>query len=110
MKRLLCYIAGTVTFGLTIWRSSTPLSLVAFSDSDWAGNLDDRTSTSGYLIYYDSTLISWRSQKQRTVARSNTEAEYRAIAHTSAELEGVHNLLVEFRQPLPSTPIIYSDS
>ncbi|CAL1399312.1 unnamed protein product [Linum trigynum] len=68
VKRLLRYISGTLTFGLSIRRSSTPFTLTAFSDSDWAGNLDDPSSTSGYLIYFGSTLISWRSQKQRTVA------------------------------------------
>ncbi|CAL1356116.1 unnamed protein product [Linum trigynum] len=87
LKRLLRYVCGTISYGLAVRRASLPLQLTAFSDSDWAGNQDDRTSTSAYLLYLGSTLISWRSQKQRTVSRSGTEAEYRAIAHATAELE-----------------------
>ncbi|CAL1391748.1 unnamed protein product [Linum trigynum] len=110
VKRLLRYVSGTLTFGLSIRRSPGPLSLTAFADADWAGDRDDRSSTSGYLIYLGSTLVSWRSQKQRTVARSSTEAEYRAIANATAELEWVRNLLSELRQPLAAAPTVYSDN
>ncbi|CAL1351957.1 unnamed protein product [Linum trigynum] len=63
VKRLLRYIAGTRTVGLQIRRQSLPLSLRIFSDSDWAGDVDDRTSTSGFLIYLGDTLLSWKSKK-----------------------------------------------
>ncbi|CAL1377238.1 unnamed protein product [Linum trigynum] len=62
VKHLLRYISGTLTFGLSIRRSTTPLTLTAFAYSDWAGNPDDRSSTTGYLVYLGATLISWRSQ------------------------------------------------
>ncbi|CAL1409091.1 unnamed protein product [Linum trigynum] len=110
LKRLLRYVCGTISYGLAIRRSSDPLRLTAFADSDWAGNLDDRTSTSAYLLYFGSTLISWRSKKQRIVARSSTEAEYRAIAHAATELEWVQNLLTELRQPLSVSPTLFSDN
>ncbi|CAL1362597.1 unnamed protein product [Linum trigynum] len=110
VKRLLRYVSGTLTHGLSIRRSPGALSLSAFADADWAGNLDDRSSTSSYLVYLGSTLISWRSQKQRTVARSSTEAEYRAIANATAELEWVRNLLHELHHPLAAAPTVYSDN
>ncbi|CAL1406107.1 unnamed protein product [Linum trigynum] len=110
LKRLLRYICGTLSYVLAIRRTSIPLRLTAFADSDWAGDKDDRTSTSAYLVYLGSTLISWKSQKQRTVARSSTEAEYRAIAHATAELEWVQNLLKELHHPLSSSPTLFSDN
>ncbi|CAL1406776.1 unnamed protein product [Linum trigynum] len=110
LKRLLRYVRGTIYYGLAIRRSSLPMHVTAFADSDWAGNADDRTSTSAYLVYLGSTLIFWRSQKQRTVARSSIEAEYRAIAHATAELEWVRNLLQELHQPLPGPPTVLSDN
>ncbi|CAL1402685.1 unnamed protein product [Linum trigynum] len=87
LKRLLCYVRVTITYGLAIRHTGLPLRLTAFVDSNWADNLDDRTSTSAYLVYLGSTPISWCSHKKRTVALSSTEVEYRVIAHVAAELE-----------------------
>ncbi|RVX07849.1 Retrovirus-related Pol polyprotein from transposon RE1 [Vitis vinifera] len=64
----------------------SPLVLRAFSDADWAGDPTDRRSTTGYCFLLGSSLISWRSKKQTFVARSSTEAEYRALADTTSEL------------------------
>ncbi|CAL1405424.1 unnamed protein product [Linum trigynum] len=89
VKRLLRYVSDTLSYGISIRHTASPLALTAFADSDWVGNRDDRSSTSRYLVYFGSTLISWRSQKQRTVVLSSTEAEYHAIAHATIELEWI---------------------
>jgi hypothetical protein len=88
------YLCGTINNGLLL-HSNSPMSLHAFSDADWAGNKDDYSSTSANLVYFDNNLISWSSKKQKTVARSSTEAEYRAVAATAAELCWIHSLLSE---------------
>lgn len=62
VKRLLRYLKNTITYGLHI-KLSTSLSLTAFSDADWAGNHDDRMSTSAYIIFLGSTPISWSAKK-----------------------------------------------
>lgn len=71
VKRILRYLIHTPTDGIFISNQTKP-SLQAFTDSDWAGNHEDRRSTSGFCVYYGSTPISWSSRKQKSVARSST--------------------------------------
>jgi hypothetical protein len=60
-----------------------------------AGSINDRKSKGGYLVFFDQTLILWKSSKQRTVARSSTEAEYKALADGIAEVIWLQYLLTD---------------
>lgn len=84
LKRVLRYLKGSVDFGL--FYSQGPLTLQAYCDSDWAGDPDDRRSTTGYGIFLGPCLISWCAKKQPVMARSSTEAEYPAMAMAITEL------------------------
>ncbi|KAJ0544914.1 putative RNA-directed DNA polymerase [Helianthus annuus] len=106
VKRILRYLKGTTNMGLWIHHntgyrlqafsdSHWLTDLRAFSDSDWAGCPVDRRSTGGFAIYLGSNLISWSAKKQKTVSRSSTESEYKAIADTVAELLWLKSLLHE---------------
>lgn len=85
LKRLLRYLKGTTHFGLFL-RHAQPLSLSAFSDSDWGGTKanENRRSTTGYIVYLGGNIISWKSARQKSVSRSSTEAEYKAIANAAS--------------------------
>ncbi|BBH07387.1 transposable element gene, partial [Prunus dulcis] len=109
LKRLLRYLKGTISFGLHLCRRPSN-RLYAFSDADWAGDHDDRKSTTGYVVYLGGNLISWSSRKQRSVSRSSTEAEYRAIAATTSELTWIQSLLRELGIPLPTPPVVSCDN
>jgi len=83
-KRVLQYIQQTKSLGLCYTAPNTPSEssdrlsphLIGFSDSNWAGDLGDRKSTSGYLFMLEGTAIACRAKKQTMVALSSTEAEY----------------------------------
>lgn len=91
-------------------RKNNPVSLHAYSDADRGGYKDDYTSTSAYIVYLGRHPISWLSKKQRTVARSSTEAEYRSVATAASEVNWVCSLLTELGVSLPTLPVIYCDN
>lgn len=64
VKRIMRYVKGTLGFGLVYSKNSKNNMLVGFSDSDLAGQTDDRRSTGGMVFYLNDSLITWVSQKQ----------------------------------------------
>ncbi|GKV50770.1 hypothetical protein SLEP1_g57465 [Rubroshorea leprosula] len=109
VKRILRYIKGTIHHGLRFSSHST-LSLTGFCDADWAGCPITRRSTTGYCVFLGANCISWSSKKQPTIARSTAEAEYRALATTTAEIVWVTYLLRDIGVSLPSPPQLFSDN
>lgn len=108
VKRVLRYIKGTLHQGLHFVPG--PLTLTAFSDADWAGDHLDRRSTTGYYLFLRSNLISWCAKKQHTVARSSTEAEYRALAHTAADVTWVQQLLLDLHVTPTLPHLVWCDN
>ncbi|XP_054717308.1 uncharacterized protein LOC129226705 [Uloborus diversus] len=86
VKRIFRYLKGTINKKLHFFESSPSPELEGFSDSDWAGDKDDRRSTSGYIFSHAGGPISWCSKKQQTVALSTAEAEYMALSSATQEL------------------------
>jgi hypothetical protein len=87
VKHLLRYIAGTRNYGCRYMKDEDGGKLIGYSDSDMAGDIDDRKSTSGVLFTLGRSPVTWQSQKQKVVALSSCEAEY--IAATTAACQGV---------------------
>jgi len=91
--RVLLYLKATPTVGIKF--SGTDLNLFAFSDADWAGDLDSRRSTTGYVVYAAGGPIAWQSKLQTTVAVSTMEAEYMAAFGAIQELIWLKGVLRE---------------
>ena len=81
-RRVLRYISGTLNYGLH-YTHVTHFELVGFTDSDWAGSIEDRKSTTGCIFIIGSAAVTWSSKKQEIIALLTTEAKYTA-ATTSA--------------------------
>ena len=93
VKHVMRYIKGNARLGITL--GGTDISLIGYSDADWAANLADRRSVSGYTFQLAQGTISWSSKKQPTVALSTMEAEYIALAHAAKEALWLRALLTE---------------
>jgi hypothetical protein len=98
VKRILRYLKLTLSIGLKIRKSACNI-LSDFSDADWVDCSDDRKSTSGFAFYFSANLISWCAKKQPIVSHSTTEAEYKAMANTTAEFMWVRSILHELHIP-----------
>ena len=109
VKRILRYLSGTLDYGLHLTKS-THLNLTAFCDADWGSDPDDRKSTSGFCVYLGANVVSWASKKQHIVSRSSTEAEYRSLAHTTAEVTWLSSLRGELQVPMTRLPEIWCDN
>jgi len=109
VKRIIRYLKGTYNYGLT-YSKSDQRSCAGYSDADWAGDIDDRKSTSGYCFQFNGSLISWRSQKQPCVALSTAEAEYVALAAATQESLWLRQLFSDLKIKHESAMIIYEDN
>nr|GMD37909.1 retrovirus-related Pol polyprotein from transposon TNT 1-94 [Ipomoea batatas] len=105
VKCILRYLKGTLYYGLFL-RSGVSFSISAFSNSDWGGVNDNGRSTTTYVIYFGANVVSWKSSKQRSVCRSSTEAEFRALANSAAKLLWLQNLLFELGILVRKSPVL----
>ena len=109
VKRIFRYIKGTLKRGLC-YTTGDNFELHGYSDADWAGDLESRKSTSGYIFRLGNCTISWRSKKQPIVALSSTEAEYVALCSASQEAIWLRNLVKNIGFPCKGPTTIHEDN
>ena len=85
-------------------------NLSGFSDADWAGDMDDRHSTSGNVFSFAKGAVSWLSKKQATVALSTAEAEYVALSMATHEAVWLRRLLTDVGESPKSPTVIHEDN
>ncbi|HVX00074.1 MAG TPA: Ty1/Copia family ribonuclease HI [Candidatus Babeliaceae bacterium] len=115
VKRVLRYLNGSVNRKLVYGgRNSRQMDpeLIGYCDADWASNVDDRRSVTGYVFMLAGSAISWKTKKQPTVALSSVEAEYMAATQATKEAIWFRQFFAElgmvriWKEPT----VIFSDS
>jgi len=101
-------LVGTIDHGLLLHQQPSSF-LKALSNASWGADPDDRKSTTGFCIYFDTNLISWSTHKQEIVSRSNREVEYKVVAVVMTEILWLKSLLHELHIQTPD-PQIFSNN
>ena len=95
LKRIINYVKTTADFGVWYSKDSNDV-LVGYSDADWAGNADDRKSTSRGCFYVGNNLVSWMSKKQNSISLSIVEAEYIATGSCCTQFLWMQKILHDY--------------
>jgi hypothetical protein len=98
-QRAIKYYGTTKELGITLGAGETEYDLEyhGYSDSDYAGDVATRKSTSGYVFFMAGGPISWKSSKQKAVTLSSTEAEYYALTDAAKEAKWHQAFLDEIK-------------
>ncbi|KAH9726800.1 hypothetical protein KPL70_008430 [Citrus sinensis] len=101
--RILRYLKCAPGKGLLFSKNNVS-NIEGYTDSDWAGDQTTRRSTSGYFTFVEGNLVTWRSKKQKVVARSSAEAEFRGMAQGVCEMLWIKNILkdlgIDYAKPM----------
>ncbi|CAM8920283.1 unnamed protein product [Rhodiola kirilowii] len=101
IRRVLKYLKGTINYGLVY--AGFPSVLEGYTDASWITNLEDHSSTSGWVFLFGGGAISWASKKQTCITSSTMESEFIALAAAGKEAEWLRNLVHEI--PLWPKPV-----
>ncbi|RVW80140.1 Retrovirus-related Pol polyprotein from transposon TNT 1-94 [Vitis vinifera] len=107
VKWILRYLKGSLDTCLCFIGAS--LKLQGYVDADFAGDIDSRKSTTGFVFTLGGTTISWTSNLQKIVTLSTTEAEYVAATEAGKEMIWLHGFLDELGKK-QEMGILHSDS
>ena len=109
VKRALRYLKGTISYGI-FYKKGGSESLVGYPDSDYAGDLEDQKSTSGYVFMLGSGAIVWSSKKQPIVTLSTTEAEFVVAASCVTQAIWMKRILEKLSQSQSQCTTIFCDN
>ena len=108
-KRILKYLKTTQDLHIKFSGNSKG-ELIGFADANWAGDVDTRRSTTGYVFFLNSGVISWNSKRQPTVATSSTEAEYMSLYSATQEAIWLRLLLKDLEYTDNAATTIFQDN
>ena len=109
IMRILRYLKGTSSRGI-LFRNNDHLDLLAYTGADWPGDRDDRRFTFGYFTLVGGNLVTWKIKKQKVIALSSAEAEFRGIAKGVTEVIWLKKLLSELGFPQKKACKLFCDN
>ena len=103
VNRIIQYLKASPGKGF-LFKKGENLSMKVYIDADYARSIVDRRSTTGYCMFLGGNLVTWRSKKQNVVARSSSEAKFKAMAQGVCELLWMKiildNLKIKYESPM----------
>ena len=110
VKHLMRYLKGTMDLKLTYRPDDSPNMFTTFTDADFAGDNDERRSTSGMVVKMGTGVISWSSRLQLIQTLSTTEAEFVSAVSAGQEIVWLRNLLSELGYSFPGPSTLFVDN
>ena len=110
VKRIFAYLKSTIDYGIEYSSGGSNVELIGFSDADYAGDIETRRSTTGYVFCLANGAVTWSSQRQRLVTLSTTEAEYVAASTATREAIWIRKLLSDIGYPCDKETTLYVDN
>ena len=107
LKRVFAYLKGTYDRGIT-YDGEAPL--ITYCDADFAEDVDDRTSNTGYVCLVSGGAVAWRSARQNAVSMSTYVAELFALCEGTKETLFMRDLLGDFRCCVNEPTVVYGDN
>lgn len=109
VKRVFRYLKSTLDMKLT-YRRDVEGEMIGYCDADWAGDHDERRSTTGYVFVHQTGAISWATRKQPTIALSSTEAEFMSIVAAIQEALWLKRFECEIFLQADKSLLLFCDS
>ena len=106
--KVMRYLKTTSEYTLELKPENFVLS--AYSDADWAGEIDDRRSTSGHCILVGGSIISWKTKLQSAISLSTMESEFYALTYTLQEIKAINIIMEELGIIQESPIVIFEDN
>ena len=110
VKRIVKYVAGSIDFGIVYEGASENFDLTGYTDSDYAGDVDTRRSTSGFVFFLCDRAVTWCCQRQKTVTLSTMEAEYVAAALAAREAVWLRQILKDLAREQNDATCLFIDN
>lgn len=109
VKSILSYVNETKQYGI-LYAATNDFRLVGYTISHWVGSVDDRKSTSGYVLHLGFGAISWTSKEKRIVSLSTREAKYVVATIGACQAIWMRRMLSDLRHDQEETTNIFCNN